>query len=123
MNLEDPVEMADLECIHDYRAEAAELDASLGALDLAVELDEVGQHGTGDEVGVGQVQEDLRLLPGLDEVDQLLADRLNLVTLEHRQGLPEGDHRNSLDVLDDDPFILGKGHGISSWGRSTTAII
>src|SRR5262249_39334130 len=91
IDFEDLVVATDLEGILDHGTESTESQAPLARLDLTQEFHQVGQHGAGDEMGIGKVDEDPRLLPGLDQVEQLLAHCLDLIPLEHGHGLFETD--------------------------------
>src|SRR5207244_7862672 len=79
---EQLVELGDLEDRVDLRVDLAQDQLAAGALELAVERDQLAQRGAGQELDVLEVEQDLPAAELVDELEQLLADDLNVLFVE-----------------------------------------
>jgi len=65
-----------------------------------VQSHQLSQHRAGHVTGVVEVEQDLLVLLGLDQAEELLGKAIDLVSLDHRCRLEKRDHGDAVDLLD-----------------------
>src|SRR5205085_11294952 len=83
LDVEELVQARDLEDLVDLRIDIAEDQAALGGLHLLVQRDQLAERGAGEVLDVGEVEQDLALALLLDQIEQLIADDLNVLLVEN----------------------------------------
>src|SRR5438874_7216679 len=79
---EQLVELGDLEDFVDLGVDLAQYQFTAGALQLPVQGDQLAQRGAGQELDVLEVEQDLPAAELVDELEELLADHLDVLFVE-----------------------------------------
>src|SRR5439155_3677000 len=96
---EQLVELGDLEDFVDLGVDLAQHELAAGALQLAVQGDQLAQRGAGQELDVLEVEQDLPAAELVDELEELLADHLDVLFVEDLlvHEVHDGDVTNVFD--------------------------
>lgn len=101
-DLEQFVEARDDEDLVDLGVDIGEAEFAVAASDLVVDGDQRPQGGRGEVVDVGETDQQFRLVLGLDDGGDLLADRLD-VRLVEDIAIDELDLRDAVRSADAEP--------------------
>src|SRR5262249_9780917 len=83
LNVEELVEPRDFEDLVDLRVDVAQDQPAAHRLKLLVQSDQLTESGTGEELHIAEVEQDLAPADLIDQAKQLLADHLNDLFVEN----------------------------------------